>query len=144
MLVGLARFELATPLTPRIGGPRYAALTGRAGPMKAARKRLGVLPRAVRWAQVGPNDALSLGLCRDRRATTRAILLRPTARGKERPVSTGIASNELEHHVFPVVRYTQIGGSAAGPTAVAGSAFTFGEGTLVTCWHCRRHLCEAV
>src|SRR4029450_13837665 len=36
----------------------------------------------------------------------------------------------------PVVRYTQIGGSAAGPTAVAGSAFTFGEGTLVTCWHC--------
>jgi hypothetical protein len=51
-------------------------------------------------------------------------------------VSTAIVSNELEHHMFPVVRYTQIGGSAAGPTAVAGSAFTFGEGTLVTCWHC--------
>jgi hypothetical protein len=51
-------------------------------------------------------------------------------------VSTAIVSNELEHHMFPVVRYTQVGGSAAGPTAVAGSAFTFGEGTLVTCWHC--------
>ena len=47
-------------------------------------------------------------------------------------MSTAIVSNELEHHMFPVVRYTQIGGSAAGPTAVAGSAFTFGEGTLVT------------
>ena len=51
-------------------------------------------------------------------------------------MSTGIVSNELEHHMFPVVRYTQIGGSADGTTAVAGSAFTFGEGTLVTCWHC--------
>ena len=51
-------------------------------------------------------------------------------------MSTAIVSNELEHHMFPVVRYTQIGGSAAGRTAVAGSAFTFGEGTLVTCWHC--------
>ena len=51
-------------------------------------------------------------------------------------MSTAIVSNELEHHMFPVVRYTQVGGSAAGPTAVAGSAFTFGEGTLVTCWHC--------
>lgn len=49
-------------------------------------------------------------------------------------MSTEIVSNELEHHMFPVVRYTQVGGSAAGPTA--GLAFTFGEGTLVTCWHC--------
>jgi hypothetical protein len=32
------------------------------------------------------------------------------ARGKERPVSTAIVSNELEHHMFPVVRYAQIGG----------------------------------
>jgi hypothetical protein len=47
-----------------------------------------------------------------------------------------IGSNELEHHMFPFVRYAQIGGSTAGPTAAAGSAFTFGEGTLVTCWHC--------
>lgn len=45
-------------------------------------------------------------------------------------------SNELEHHMFSVVRYAQIGGNTAGPTAVARSAFTFGEGTLVTCWHC--------
>jgi hypothetical protein len=51
-------------------------------------------------------------------------------------VSTGIVSDELEHHMFPVVRYTQIGGSAAARTAVTGSAFTFGEGTLVMCWHC--------
>jgi hypothetical protein len=51
-------------------------------------------------------------------------------------VSRAIVSNELEHHMFPVVRYSQIGGGGARPTAVAGSAFTFGEGTLVTCWHC--------
>jgi hypothetical protein len=51
-------------------------------------------------------------------------------------VSRAIVSNELEHHMFPVVRYTQIGGGGVGATAVAGWAFTFGEGTLVTCWHC--------
>lgn len=49
-------------------------------------------------------------------------------------MSRAIVSNELEHHMLPVVRYTQIGGGGTGPTAVAGSAFTFGEGTLVTCW----------
>ena len=36
-------------------------------------------------------------------------------------MSTAIVSNELDHHMFPVVRYAQIGGGAAGPTAVAGS-----------------------
>jgi hypothetical protein len=78
----------------------------------------------------------SLGSGRDRRATTRAILQANLPGGKERRVSRAIVSNELEHHMFPVVRYTQIGGGGTGPTAVAGSAFTFGEGTLVTCWHC--------
>jgi hypothetical protein len=38
------------PLDHQIGGRRYAALPERASPMKAARKRLGVLPRSVRWA----------------------------------------------------------------------------------------------
>jgi hypothetical protein len=42
------------PLDPQIGRPRYAALPESADLMKAARKRLGVLPRSVRWAQVGP------------------------------------------------------------------------------------------
>ena len=42
------------PLDPQIGGSHYAALPERAGPMKAARKRLGVLPRSVCGAQVGP------------------------------------------------------------------------------------------
>jgi hypothetical protein len=109
--------------------------------MKAARKRLGVLPRSVRGAQVGPK----LGPIH---ALVAGVVPRPAGDhegysaqanlpgGRERPVSTAIVWNELEHHMVPVVRYTQIGGSAAGPTAVAGSAFTFGEGTLVTCWHC--------
>jgi hypothetical protein len=58
-------------------------------------------------------------LCREERAVT----------------SLTQASPELEHHIFPIVRYaeTPLGG---GPVAVAGTAFTFGEGTLITCWHC--------
>jgi Trypsin-like peptidase domain len=45
---------------------------------------------------------------------------------------------EIEHHILPIVRYA--GTSAgAGPVAVAGTGFTLGEGTLVTCWHCVRY-----
>jgi hypothetical protein len=50
------------PLDPQIGGHRYAALTERAGPIRAARKRLGVPPRAVRWAQVGPKRCALAGV----------------------------------------------------------------------------------
>jgi len=108
----------------------------RAGSIRTAGELLGVLPYPVRWAQVGPNRrTCPRGLCLDRRRPPGAILLGPTCLGKEGPVSTTV-SNELEHHMFPVVRYSQVGEGVAGPIAVAGSSFTFGEGTLVTCWHC--------
>lgn len=48
---------------------------------------------------------------------------------------TPAASTDLEHHVFPIVRYAKTS-SGGGPQAVAGTAFTFGEGTVITCWHC--------
>jgi hypothetical protein len=40
------------------------------------------------------------------------------------------------YHVMPIVRARRLaeGGYALGPWA--GTGFTFGEGTLVTCWHC--------
>lgn len=41
----------------------------------------------------------------------------------------------IEHHILPVLRY-QLDPSGAYTTAEAGTAFTFGEGTVVTCWHC--------
>jgi Trypsin-like peptidase domain len=41
----------------------------------------------------------------------------------------------MEHHILPVVRY-KVASSGAYTTADAGTAFTFGEGTVVTCWHC--------
>jgi Trypsin-like peptidase domain len=40
-----------------------------------------------------------------------------------------------EHHILPILRYrTDSAGSHT--IAEAGTAFTFGEGTVVTCWHC--------
>ena len=108
----------------------------RAGLIRTGGELLGVLPYTVRWAQVGPNRRNCSGgrawTGGDRQGLSCSGQL---ARGKERPVST-TASNELEHHMFPVVRYSQVGEGVAGPIAVAGSSFTFGEGTLVTCWHC--------
>ena len=40
-----------------------------------------------------------------------------------------------EHHILPILRY-KVSSSSAYTTAEAGTAFTFGEGTVVTCWHC--------
>ena len=40
-----------------------------------------------------------------------------------------------EHHILPILRY-KVSSSGAYTTAEAGTAFTFGEGTVVTCWHC--------
>ena len=40
-----------------------------------------------------------------------------------------------DHHILPILRYkTDSAGSHT--IAEAGTAFTFGEGTVVTCWHC--------
>src|SRR5215218_9323372 len=98
------------PLDPQIGGPRYAALPERAGPMKAARKRLGVLPGLVRWAQVGPKPCTRRWGCAATGGRPRGLFCSgQLAGGRERPVSTVIVWNELEHHTFPVVQYTQIG-----------------------------------
>jgi len=49
------------------------------------------------------------------------------------------ASSLIEHHILPIVRYTEISLGSSGPLGMAGTAFTFGEGTLVTCWHCVKH-----
>jgi hypothetical protein len=38
-----------------------------------------------------------------------------------------------EHHILPILRYT-LDSSGSYTTAEAGTAF--GEGTVVTCWHC--------
>jgi hypothetical protein len=40
-----------------------------------------------------------------------------------------------QHHILPVLR-CKVHSSGAYTTAEAGTAFTFGEGTVVTCWHC--------
>jgi hypothetical protein len=79
--------------------------------MKAARKRLGVLPGLVRWAQVGPKPCTRRWGCAATGGRPRGLFCSgQLAGGRERPVSTVIVWNELEHHTFPVVQYTQIGG----------------------------------
>jgi hypothetical protein len=58
-------------------------------------------------------------------------------------VSTAIVSNELEHHMFPVVRYAQIGGGAAGFTAVAGSDGPVRDSSGAFCSFRKRYLLAA-
>ena len=41
----------------------------------------------------------------------------------------------IEHHILPVLRF-KANSSDTYTVAEAGTAFTFGEGTVVTCWHC--------
>ena len=53
-------------------------------------------------------------------------------------MTTPAAPIEVERHILPIVRYAETS-AGAGPVAVAGTAFTFGEGTLITCWHCVGH-----
>lgn len=42
----------------------------------------------------------------------------------------------LYRYVFPVVKFREIGERRYKPIASVGTGFTFGEGMLVTCWHC--------
>jgi hypothetical protein len=79
----------------------------------------------------------SLGLCRDRRATTRAILLRPTCPGegnaqwRRRSCGTNLSITCSQSCDIP-----KSAGVRPDLPRWQARAFTFGEGTLVTCWHC--------
>src|SRR5580700_9527822 len=39
-------------------------------------------------------------------------------------------------HVLPILKFRRVAKCEYDPLAVAGTGFTFGEYTLVTCWHC--------
>ncbi len=39
-------------------------------------------------------------------------------------------------HVLPILKFRRVAEGEYDPVAVAGTGFTFGEYTLVTCWHC--------
>jgi hypothetical protein len=39
-------------------------------------------------------------------------------------------------HVLPIVKFRRVAEGEYDPVAMAGTGFTFGEYTLVTCWHC--------
>ena len=39
-------------------------------------------------------------------------------------------------HVLPIVKFRRAAEGQYDPIAMVGSGFTFGENTLVTCWHC--------
>ena len=74
--------------------------------MKAARKRLGVLPRSVRWAQVGPKPCARRW---GRAATTRAILLRPTCPGERNAQCTSPAMIAHSTDAFPTPQRVRVG-----------------------------------
>lgn len=39
-------------------------------------------------------------------------------------------------HVLPILKFRRVAEGEYEPIAMAGTGFTFGEYTLVTCWHC--------
>ncbi len=39
-------------------------------------------------------------------------------------------------HVLPILKFRHVAEGEYDPVAMAGTGFTFGEYTLVTCWHC--------
>lgn len=39
-------------------------------------------------------------------------------------------------HVLPILKFRRVAEGEYDPVAMAGTGFTFGEYTLVTCWHC--------
>ncbi len=45
------------------------------------------------------------------------------------------AEDLIANHVLPLASFRLVDGGYK-PVRICGTAFTFGEGTLVTCWHC--------
>jgi hypothetical protein len=44
--------------------------------------------------------------------------------------------NLFAAHVLPIAKFRRTGPGQYEPIRAAGTGFTFGEGTFVTCWHC--------
>jgi Trypsin-like peptidase domain len=64
---------------------------------------------------------------------------RETSAGDDRSTaeeSTTRYENLFVGHVLPILKFRRVAEGEYDPLAVTGTGFTFGEYTLVTCWHC--------
>ena len=58
---------------------------------------------------------------------------RPSARQKGGAVSY---ENLFAAHVLPIAKFRRTAPGQYEPIRAAGTGFTFGERTFITCWHC--------